>query len=227
MNLIRLTGIMFLIFLTGCALSPVVTPQQEDRLTGLIQASQLRPGAALLTNTSNTKLAVVYSVNLPKSLEVNTTLLSRFTGFLSQLFTLDFDSGSDAAIVLSSDRLLKGLTEPLRERFQNVVIAKDIRDGFTQGADLVAVLDLRLAYEFHEDPNHKLMNFTHTANASYLFVNRRLEQGPDLIAYVSHKQSTPATGAEANNRDFLVNVREARVKMLKTLSQEFEAKTKR
>lgn len=207
-------------FLIGCVVS---TPPQQDRLSGLIQPEQLKTGSLQLTNTTSKKLAIVYSINVPKSLDSNTQLMSRFTGILGKMITLT-DNSTDASIVLSSDKLLEGVISPLRSRFQSVVVAKDLREAFSQGADLVAVLDIRLAYTFDDRDSRSTMRFTHTADASYLFINRRLESGPELLAQVTHEQVTPAAGSDANNRDFLVHARIARVKMLETLRNQATTK---
>ena len=214
----------FVCMLAGCA-SPVMKPDMVDRLSGLVSPDMLKPGVNSVSESKTTTVALVLSENVPKSLKITDSMLSLLTG-PAQLYHLDFKSGDDAKIVLSGDRLIQALRAPLKQRFREVLDAKTVREGFEKGADYVVILDLELGYEYHEDSTYKWMNFTHTANSSYLFINRNLEQGPDIVANVEHQQKTPAAGASANNSDFLVNVREARVKMLKKVHEEFSIKVR-
>jgi hypothetical protein len=208
--------------LTACA-SPIMKPDMVDRLTGLVAKNEIRQGSDQIVGSKNLVVAVINSQNVEKSINITQSMMSMLTG-AAQLYHLDFESGEDAKIVLSSERLMQALRAPLNQRFKSVVEARSISEAFTKGADYVAVLDLELGYEYHEDPTYKWMNFTHTANASYLFINKDYQQGPELVSLVTHNQRTPAAGASANNSDFLVNVKEARVKMLRQIYQEASIK---
>lgn len=208
--------------MVGC-MSPIMKPEMTDRLTGLVSPSQLKQGPSRIDGSKEQVVAIVYSGNVEKSINITESMMSMMTG-VAQLYHLDFQSGDDAKIVLSSERLIEALKAPLKQRFRNVLEVKNLTEGFSKGADFVAILDLELGYEFHQDPTYKWMNFTHTANASYLFIDKNYQQGPELVSLVTHNQKTPAAGASANNSDFLVNVKEARVKMLRQIYQEASIK---
>lgn len=204
---------------------PITSPPQEDRLSGLATNSQLKPGAERIEQAKSKVLAIVYSVNVPKQLASNQELMSRFDGtnLVSSVFAGGAAAKEDGMIVFSSDRLLEAVLAGVKDRFKEVVLAKDLPDAFDKGADVVGILDLRLAYVWDSSETRKMV-YEHTANTSMLFINRRLEAGPEAVANITYKQDTPAAGADANNRDFTVAVKDARTQMVRKISAEFDQK---
>lgn len=220
----------FLLPLSSVAcVSVLKTPAQEDPLTGLVSRSQLKNAVGNLPSVKDKKLALIYSVNVPKTLDVNRQLASRFGDSMTAFLTSSSTAlGEDASIVFSAEKLLDACFEPLKKRFQSVSLASDLPDAFSKGADYVGIVDLRLEYLINEnDPDHAKhthMVITHISNISILLINRKLEAGPNLVSNVEHQQRTIAAGAEANNRDFINNVRLARVKMLRAFQSHISEK---
>lgn len=212
-------GIVMLGFL-GCA-TPLKKAPVGDRYQNLINASQLTQSRTQIDHSRSKVLAVVLSMNTQTSLAFNAELQQRFKSF-SGAMTLNHEAiHDDVDIVLSQDGLMGALLAPLKARFKEVRLVNHIPEGFESGADYVAILDLDLNYlslDSEWEPS-SILHIDHTANCSVIFIDGELVAGPDIVANVLYKQETPARFADANNRDFIFAVKQARTTLIKLFEQ--------
>ena len=77
--IVKQTALLALVSLVGCG-TPVISPPQLDKLSGLVRQGDLKTGPSKILSVGNKTLAIVYSVNVPRQLEANKQLISRFDG---------------------------------------------------------------------------------------------------------------------------------------------------
>lgn len=215
-----LMGLVFL-GLTACTtMHGVESPPQQERLTGLAAPGQINiTKAKTLQGVSKQKLAIVKSVNVDPQLKSFDQVRQQM-GSVIPAYINDQKGVTKTAEVVFSDQLyLQALISPLKARFGSIVLAQDLADAFEQGADYVAIIDVRfefvdLASKLVPGPIH----IKHVANASVLFVNKKLAGGPDVVIENTLIQQHSPMGPEANVRQILKSVQEVRLKTL----QEYE-----
>ncbi|GAB3382632.1 hypothetical protein GCM10027567_30750 [Spongiibacter taiwanensis] len=132
---------------------------------------------------------------------------------------------ADAKTILSDEIFLTSIVNQLSSRFAETFQAEDLRDAFNKGADYVAVIDLRFEivdltpeigiFEMPSDIVEK-----HVADISVLFINRRLEGGPDIQIKNAYVSKRPGKGPEANIRLLLNDIKNTRLTSLKRLDEE-------
>lgn len=220
----RLMAVLLALSLSGCGL-PLKKAPLVDRYQGLVDRSELRQSRARIDGAKTKVLAVVFSKNTQASLAFNAELNQRFHSTIGSM-TLNHEAiGSDVDIVLSEQGLLGALFVPLKAAFKEVRLAGSIPEAFEGGADYVGVLDLDLNYisldsKYTPSP---IMHIDHIANCSINFIDGELVSGPDVVANVRYKQETEPKFPDANNRDFIFAVKQARSALIKSFAAEVKA----
>lgn len=204
------------LLLSACpTLDTVPSPPQEDRLKGIVNQQQPFTRSRL-TNTSNKKLAVIYSVNVSPQLAANAEQARRMKPLIDYYVKDSRAVNNDVDIIFSGDFFLKAIDDMLSSKFKYVVHAKNLDDAFRNGADYAAVIDIRFEYlDFSSKTTPGPLITRHVANASTLFIDKNLQSGPDIQANNTLSTQDEPLGAEANTRRFLKQVKDLRLKTLK------------
>lgn len=211
------------ICLSGCGL-PLREPL-VDRYQNLVDRSQLQQSRVRIEGAKSKVLTVVVSKNTQTSLAFNAQLAKQFQSTLGSM-TLNHDAiSSDVNIVLSEKGLMGALFVPLKESFKEVRLANSIPEAFEGGADYVGILDLDLNYvsldsKYSPSP---ILHIDHIANCSINFIDGNLVAGPDVVARVTYKQETEARFPDANNRNFIFAVKQARTALIESFSKQVKA----
>jgi len=211
--------------LAGCASSsesPFSRPPSEPPLTGLID-QPTEVSRSSLTGAGNKVLAVALSKNVGYSRTFTDAMRRQYSAWTVQ-FNLPH-LAADVDAVLSDDRLMAALFAPMRSRFKEVRLVRDVPEGFESGADYVGILDLDLNLQaLSTFPKQRNL---HIANASLLILDPDLVAGPLVKAEVQYEQETMAKGADGNIRDTMYAIKTTREKMLTAFEQDFVAKVSR
>lgn len=217
---------------TGCTMkNPLATPVPVtgSRYEGLIDEADVRLSRDRIVDAQSKTLAVVLSSNVPNAFDYNAQLRASF-GDPSQTMSKQA-SGlvDDLDIIFSNDRIVGALLDPLRARFKNVTIVKDMPAGFEGGADYVGILDLSFSVRDADymQSMRGLLVIPHTANASMVFFDPNLAGGPEVVADIAYEQRSPARGPDANNLEILTTIKNVRTKMAQTFAEQVALKISR
>lgn len=216
--------LMALLNLSGCV-SPLQKAPLVDRYQNLVNASQLQQSRTRIDGAQSKVLAVILSKNTQTSLAFNAELKERFKSVSGSMTLNHAAIAGDVDIVLSQDGLIGALLAPLKSTFKEVRLVNSIPEGFEGGADYVGILDLDLNYvslDSKWEPS-PIIHIDHTANCSINFIDGNLVAGPDVMANVLYKQETPPRFADANNRDFIFAVKQARSSLITLFAQKVKA----
>ncbi len=209
--------------LSACDPPPWVRPSSVSPLTGLVPVGQLKTTRTQLTGTGQKVLAIVYSKNVEYSRTLNAQMQTKYLGWITQFNTGDIRD--DVNLVLSDDVLMSNLLAPVRAAFREVRFVRDIPEGFENGADYVAVLDLDL------NTTSKMVllsqTTTNVAHASLLFIDPNLEAGPEVRSLVTSEDTLTMKGADGNIRDGVRLIKNARTKMISEFATDFASKVRR
>lgn len=212
------------VLLSACGL-PVKKAPQHDRYYNLADPAQIKQSRLHIEGAKSKVLAVILSKNTQDSLVFNAELKKRFKS-TSGSMTLNHGAiASDVDIVLSEEGLMGGLFAPLKAAFKEVRVVNSIPEAFEGGADYVGILDLDLNYvsldsKWNPSP---IMHIDHTANCSINFIDGNLVGGPDIVANVLYKQETEPKFPDANNRDFIFAVKQARSGLIDAFTKKVNA----
>lgn len=223
---VRQASVLVVLFvgLYGCV-SPLQKEPLVDRYQNLVNAAQLQQSRTRIDGAQSKILAVILSKNTQTSLAFNAELRDRFKSVKGSMTLNHAAIAGDVDIVLSQDGLMGALLAPLKSTFKEVRLVNSIPEGFEGGADYVGILDLDLNYvslDSKWEPS-PIIHIDHTANCSINFIDGNLVAGPDVMANVLYKQETPARFADANNRDFIFAVKQARTSLIDVFAQKIKA----
>lgn len=219
---IKFLSLIFLgLLLTACpSLETKPSPPQMDRLTGL-DASNININQTKISNASKNKLAIIYSVNVKPQLEANAAMAAQMKPLITYYVKDSNAVNADANIVFSGEAYLQTIINSLTSKFKDAIYAKNLNDAFANGANYVAIVDLRLEYLDLSSklvPGPLISQFV--ADISTLFIDKNRQAGPDVqIKNTTVLQEEPK-GAEANTRQFLKNIKDVRIKSLKAYDAE-------
>lgn len=210
--------------LVGCAtFQPVASPPQVDRLEGLANPGQIKISQNKIIGSSKLKLAIVSSANVQPQIQSFHTFANQFDGIIKAYVSEEQAVKADAAIVLSDKIFLQSVVNSLSSRFAETIQANDLADAFKQGADYAVVVDLRFEWV---DLSSKVapgpLSEKNVADVSALFIKNTLEGGPDIQVKNTAISQREAKGPEANIRELLNNIKNTRLKSLKTFDAELD-----
>lgn len=218
------TLFMTILMLSACGL-PIKKAPLHDRYHNLADPSQIKQSRTHIEDAKSKVLAVILSKNTQDSLAFNAELKKRFKSTTGSMTLNHGAIASDVDIVLSEEGLLGGLFAPLKTAFKEVRVVNSIPEAFEGGADYVGILDLDLNYvsldsKWNPSP---IIHIDHTANCSINFIDGNLVGGPDIVANVLYKQETEPKFADANNRDFIFAVKQARSGLIDAFTKKVNA----
>lgn len=207
--------------LLGCGAMPE-SPPQTNRFKDLIDESKLKIGSATIKNSKMKVLAIVYSENVSKQLDYNKSLRNIL------LENMKFDTLfqtkenlEDYAIVLSEERLMSFIVSKLSNKFLKVIFTKDIPTAFANNVDYVGILDLKLEL----NANHSIKSNTHIASTSLVFINKFLENGPEIKSTIKIESGHEyQTGVANYYRTLASRIKIVRTKMLNDFGTDLDSK---
>lgn len=215
---------MSIVMLSGCGL-PIKKGPQLDRYYNLADSSQIKQERTHIEGAKSKVLAVILSKNTHDSLAFNAELKKRFKSSTGSMTLNHGAIASDVDIVLSGEGLMGGLLAPLKAAFKEVRVVNSIPEAFEGGADYVGILDLNLNYVSLDSKwtPSPIIHIDHTANCSINFIDGNLVGGPDIVANVLYKQETEPKFPDANNRDFIFAVKQARSGLIDAFTKKINA----
>jgi hypothetical protein len=218
----HLTTILSTIILSGCAtFQPVVSPPQLDRLEGLARPEQIKITQIKIVDSSKFKLAIVNSINVQPQIQSYATFSNQFDQIIKAYVTEEKAVKADAAIVLSDKIFLQSIVNSISSRFSETFQANDLAQAFSNGADYVALIDLRFEWV---DLSSKVvpgpLSEKNVADISVLFIKNTLESGPDIQIKNTSISNRDPKGPEANIRELLNSIKNTRLKSLKDFDSE-------
>lgn len=210
--------------MVGCA-TPIVKEPLVDRYQNLVNGSELTQSRTRIGGAGSKTLAVIFSKNTQTSLAFNAELRERFKTTTGSMTFNHEAIASDVNIVLSEQGLMGALLAPLKSTFKEVRLANNIPEAFEGGADYVGILDLDLNYvslDSKWEPS-SVLHIDHAANCSINFIDQNLVAGPDIRANVLYKQETIPKFADANNRDFIFAIKNARTSLIEKFARNVQS----
>lgn len=208
--------------LIGCAtMHGEESPPQKDRLEGLAKPDQIKITNVNIKGSSKLKLAIVNSANVQPQLQSYSNIAKQLDTSISSYVTESKTLKADADIVLSDKIFLQFIISSLKTKFAEIFYANDLADAFNKGADYAAVIDLR--YEFIDLSSRTVpgqITIKNVADVSALFIKKTLTGGPDVQIKNTITTEHKPSGAEANIRIVMNDIKNIRLKTLKDFETE-------
>ncbi len=197
------------------------SPPQTNRFKDLVDESKLKIGDTTIKDSKTKVLAIIYSENVPRQMIYNKHILEIVNRNMRFENYVNFD---DYDIVLSDEKLMAAIVFKLKNKFDKIIIAKDIPSAFSNKADYVGILDIRL--DVLKPLSSKIT--THVANTSLLFINRNLQRGPEINSMIRTESTLEYDAARIEVLRFyhamVHNIKLTRTKMINDFGIDLDLK---
>lgn len=206
------------------AINPdIASPPQKDRLLNVVDATKLKT-----TNTEKPilgskayKLAIVKSVNVDEQIKAYQAHVDRRNKGIKDYASNPQPFLDEVNSFVPGNLYFDKAVDLTKAKFNGVINASNVQEAFEQGADYVAIVDLKLE---NTDLSSKTepgpLTERNIADLFLLFIDKNYEAGPDIsIKNISIETYQP-NGADKNIRNNIDILKRARDKTF----NEFENK---
>ncbi|PJD90422.1 MAG: hypothetical protein CTY12_09130, partial [Methylotenera sp.] len=209
--------------IVGITNPDIKSPPQKDRLLNVVDATKLKT-----PNTEKTilgskayKLAIVKSVNVDEQIKAYQAHVDRRSKGIKDYATSPQPFLDEVNSFVPGNLYFDKAVGMIKAKFNGVTNASNVQEAFDQGADYVAILDIKLE---NTDLSSKTepgpLTERNVADLSVLFIDKNYEASPDIEVKNTSTETYQPIKPDSNIRNSLDIIKRARDKTF----TEFEAK---
>ena len=173
------------------------SPPLKDRLTNIADPSSIKFGSndKTITGTQNHKLAIIKSINVDEQINAYQKYVDWNLKLIKSYALNPAPIIAEANTFITGNQYYENVVAILKPRFSSTVEAKDLKEAFEQGADYVAIVDIKIEFKPLGTETGPL-SVSNTADVSILFIDKSLEAAPNIVI-----QNTVINNYEGTNPD--------------------------
>jgi hypothetical protein len=209
--------------IVGATNPDIASPPQKDRLLNVVDSTKLKT-----TNTEKPilgskayKLAIVKSVNVDEQIKAYQAHVDRRSKGIKDYASNPQPFLDEVNSFVPGNLYFDKAVDLIKAKFNGVINASNVQEAFDQGADYVAIIDLKLE---NTDLSSKTepgpLTDRNVADLSALFIGKNFDASPDIVVKNTTQETYQPNGADKNIRASLDILKRARDKTF----NEFEAK---
>lgn len=207
----------------GSSNAEIPSPQQKDRFLNVVDKNKLKlssPDKVILGSASY-KLAIVKSVNVDEQIKAYLQHVERRNKGINGYATTPQPFLDEVSSFVPGNVYFDKAIGLIKSRFASTSVASSVQEAFDQGADYVAILDIKLE---NTDLSSKTepgpITQRNIADLSAIFINKNYEASPDIVVKNTSTETYQPIKPDTNIRNSLDILKRARDKTF----NEFEAK---
>lgn len=189
------------------------SPPQKDRLINIVDQNNIKYGSKdkVITGTANYKLAIIKSANVDEQINAYQKFVEWYLKLIKSYASNSAPLISEANTFISGNQYYEKAVGLLKSRFSSTVEAKNLKEAFEQGADYVAIIDIKLEFKTLNKPDSPITN---TADISMLVIDKMLNAAPDILIQNTVVNNYEGTGPDENFKKETAFLKAARDKTL-------------
>lgn len=201
----------------------IASPPQKDRFLNVVEQSKLKlasPDKVIIRSTGY-KLAIVKSVNVDEQINAYQKHVDKRSKGIKGYATTPQPFLDEVNSFVPGNVYFEKAVGLIKAKFSSMAIANNVQEAFNQGADYVAIIDLKLE---NTDLSSKTepgpITHKNIADLSAIFIDKNYEAGPDIMVKNTTTETYQPIKPDSNIRNSLDIIKRARDKTF----NEFEAK---
>ena len=189
------------------------SPPQKDRLINIVDQNNIKYGSKdkVITGTACYKLAIIKSANVDEQINAYQKFVEWYLKLIKSYASNSAPLISEANTFISGNQYYEKAVGLLKSRFSSTVEAKNLKEAFEQGADYVAIIDIKLEFKTLNKPDSPITN---TADISMLVIDKMLNAAPDILIQNTVVNNYEGTGPDENFKKETAFLKAARDKTL-------------
>lgn len=191
------------------------SPPQKERLINIVDQNSIKVGSKdrVISGTANYKLAIIKSVNVDEQINTYQKFVDWYLKLVKSYASNPDPITTEANTFISGNQYYEKAVGLLKPRFTSTVEAKNLKEAFEQGADYVAVVDIKLEFKPLGTPTGPL-SISNTADISMLVIDKTLAAAPDILIQNTVINNYEGTRPDENFRKELAFLKAIRDKTL-------------
>jgi len=209
--------------IVGATNPDISSPPQKDRLLNVVDATKLKTTSTEkpILGSRAYKLAIVKSVNVDEQIKAYQAHVDRRSKGIKDYASNPQPFLDEVNSFVPGNLYFDKAVGMIKAKFNGVTNVSNVQEAFDQGADYVAILDLRLE---NTDLSSKTepgpITQRNIADLSVLFIDKNYEASPDIEVKNTSTETYQPIKPDTNIRNSLDILKRARDKTF----NEFEAK---
>lgn len=209
--------------IVGGSNADINSPPLKNRFDQIVDESKLKAANPdkMIAESKSYKLAIVKSVNVDVQIADYKKHVDRRLKGITDYASNPSIFVDEVQSFVPGQKYYEHAVNLISDRFDKVIAVTNVQEGFNQGADYVAVLDLKLE---NTDLSSKTgpgpITQRNIADLSTVFIDKNYEVGPDIAVKNTSQETYKPIKPDTNIRNSLDIIKRARDKTF----NEFEAK---
>lgn len=201
----------------------ISSPPLKDRLSGIVEQDKVKFSSTdkVLFGSKQFKLAIVKSINVDEQIKTYKASVDKRNKGIKGYASSPQPLLDELNTFVPGEVYFEKAVGHVKEKFGSTVYANSVQDAINQGADYVAVIDLKLE---NTDLSSKTapgpLTERNVADLSVIFIDKSYEAGPDIVVKNTSQETFQPTEPNQNIRNNLDILKRARQKTF----DEFKAK---